>query len=115
MRSKPETSKVPVGWMVNNKLFWPPRNLSVLMNDPTSEADPATWKVITNFKVIGKPMTNHDAEKHMLDLSQVTDSDDTVLMERGTRQTKAKEKDKFASNLYKLQPPLEQPVSEHFL
>lgn len=115
VRSKPEMSKVPVGWLVKDKLYWPPNNLKALIEDPTSKADPKSWKAISNFKVIGKPMKYAAAESTMQQLSQMTDSDDAVLMDRGTRSTKAKSKQKFTSNLYKLEPPKKELVSVHFL
>lgn len=114
VRSKPEMSKVPVGWMVKDKLYWPPNSLKTLIDDPSSKADPKSWKEITNFKVIGKPMKCEAAESTMQKLSELTDSDDAVLMDRGTRNTKAKVKPKFTSNLYKLEAP-KQSVSVHFL
>lgn len=115
VRSKPEMSSVPNGWLIKGKLYWPPANQTKLMADPTSKADPKSWKEMKNFRIIDKSLTTAAAENRMEKLSQVTDSDDALLKGMGTRQTPGKKKQQFTPNSYTLQPPTSGPVSLYFL
>lgn len=110
VRSKPSMSSVPSGWIVNGQLFWPPRNQTTLITDPQSKADTKTWKMM-DCKIIGKPTTLSNAEKSMDKLKDVTDSDDALLLSRGTRNSKPERKPKFVSKSYQLKAQDDRTVS----
>lgn len=109
VRSKPKMISVPNGWILNGKLYWPPKSLSTLISDPKSKADPKIWKQM-ECKIIGQPITSSGAENCIQQLSKLTDSDDAILKKKATRNKKSTRKDNFTT-LYKLQSPNTQTVS----
>lgn len=115
MNSKPVLSIVPSKWVStdNRRVLWPPNNLISLSKDSNSEPN-QSW-IPQQCKVLGKNFKQYkNAENELSKFEQITDSDDAILMNRGTRQTPAMKKQYFTNKTYNLLPPQSTtPVEVH--
>lgn len=100
-RSKPSLTVVPESWLENESVYWPPNNFVLLAKDETSTPDKQTWKK-QNCKKVGQAQTHQQAEEVIGMLDKITDSEDALQMNRGTRSKPAKKQPKFQSKSYRL-------------
>lgn len=101
---------VPVKWMGDKTVYWPPNSLVSLSRDPLSTPDMSSWTV-SMAKELGRATTYAEAEAIMVDLLKITDSEDAETI--GTRTKSAKKNKKFKCNSYNLTPvPVRQAMKQ---
>ncbi|XP_062565423.1 uncharacterized protein LOC134227764 [Armigeres subalbatus] len=107
-RALPSLTAVPTNWVQDKSVFWPPSNLVSLSQCKDSVPDKQIWKKQA-CKLLGKANSYHQAEELISMLDKMTDSEDALQMDRGTRANPAKKRPKFQSKSYQLAPPAPVP------
>lgn len=102
---------VPSKWVVNGAVYWPQNEFVTLSHDANSEPL-LNWKQQV-CKVLGNGNTFSEAEKLMIDLESKTDSDDALMMSRGTRAKPGSKPTKFSSATFNLSLPTVDPPVSH--